>query len=194
MGSCSVLPSRIPWDQVLAPGGQLGQRGHECSDHLWGTAGQVGRGTGLGDFEQQGLQGFKEPVDLLHCAPLVTGHRQVLANGPHLRPEQRLSTHGASCPMAGGRACSYHTGEHAGSAADAAHAPHKLEKLSGQLHHQRRLQLTQYQELGAQHPARIEGTNPVKLCVLGSDLTPAYLMRESQEQSVEVRRLRTAPY
>lgn len=92
MGSYSALPRWIPWDQVLAPGGQLGQCGHEYSDHLWGTAGQVSRGAGLGDFKQQGLQRFKQLVDLLHCASLVAGHRQILTNGPYLSPEQRLST------------------------------------------------------------------------------------------------------
>lgn len=78
----------VPGDQVLAPGGQLGQRGHEHSDDLRRTPGKGGGGPRLGDLEKQGLQSFEEPVDLLHGAAPVPGHREVLANGPHLGGEQ----------------------------------------------------------------------------------------------------------
>ena len=45
----------VPGDQVLAPGGQLGQCGHEHSDDLRRTLGKGGGGPRLGDLEKQGL-------------------------------------------------------------------------------------------------------------------------------------------
>ena len=84
----STCPKPVPGDQVLAPGSQLGQRGHEHSDDLRRTLGKGGGGPRLGDLEEQGLQSFKEPADLLRTAAPVPGHREVLANGPHLGREQ----------------------------------------------------------------------------------------------------------
>lgn len=79
-----LRPHPVPRNQVLAAGGQLGQRGHEHGDDLRGTLGNCSRRPGLGDFEQHSFQGLEEPIDQLHSAPPVPGHRQVLANGPGL--------------------------------------------------------------------------------------------------------------
>lgn len=81
----------VPGNQVLAPRGQLGQCGHEHSDDLRRTLGEGGGGPRLGDLKEQGLQGFEEVVDLLHGAAPVPGHRQVLADGPHLGGGQHFS-------------------------------------------------------------------------------------------------------
>lgn len=140
----------------MAPGGQLGQRGHEHGDDLRGTPGEGGRRAGLGDLEQHGLQGLEEPVDLLHGAPPVPRHGQVLADGPHLgrdrpQPPAGRPPRERGC-WQGGRP--YHGGEHGPSALDPAHAPHELQQLLRQLHHQRRVQRAQGQEPRAQHPAR----------------------------------------
>lgn len=139
----------------MAPGGQLGQRGHKRRDDLRGTLGKGGGGAGLGDLEQQGLQGFEELVDLLHGAPPVPAHRQVLADGPHLGGDSASAAR-LGPPEAGrGVRCSrpYHGGEHDAAAACAAGAARELQELSGQLDHQGGVLLAQGQELGAQHAA-----------------------------------------